>query len=328
MSKHTAVDKKLLAPRYWPTWLAVGFLWLLAHLPWAMQRSLGAGIGWVVRRLAAQRVDDTRINLALCFPEKSEEAREAMVRDIFRNAGLGVFETLNAWFRGVDHFRGKAEFEGVEHFRAAEAQGRGVLLIGAHYSTLDLNATLAAQHIKVDCVYRPQKNPVMDFVMGWGRRGSQGRMISHRDMRELLRAFKEKRSVWYAIDQDYGRQHAVFVPFFGVPAATLNTASRFARINHAPVLFIGVQRLGDAQRYRVTFTPVMADFPSGDDLADATRVNAELEKLIRQAPTQYMWFHRRFKSQPPGQKPPYPPKRKELRRQRKAALKAESEQAS
>lgn len=316
MATHS-LNKKLLAPRYWPTWLAVGFFWLLAHLPWALQRRLGAAIGWLVYRVVPQRVDDTRINLRLCFPEKSEEEREAMVRDIFRNAGLGIFETLNAWFRGVDHFRGKAEFEGVEHFKAAEAQGRGVLLIGAHYSTLDLNATLAAQHIKVDCVYRPQKNPVMDFVMGWGRRSSQGRMISHRDMRELLRAFKEKRNVWYAIDQDYGRQHAVFAPFFGIPAATLNTASRFARINQAPVLFIGVQRLGDAQHYRVIFTPVLNNFPSDDDLADATRVNAELEKLIRLAPMQYMWFHRRFKSRPPGEAFLYQVKRK-WKRQMKA----------
>lgn len=307
-------DKKLLAPRYWLTWIFVGFLWLLAQLPWGLQLRLGAGIGWLGYRLVKQRVNDTRVNLRLCFPEKSEAEREAMVRDVFRNAGISVFETLNAWFLGVDYFRDKAEFIGVEHYQSALAQGRGVLLVGAHYTTLDMNGTLAAQHIHVDMVYRPQKNPVMNYVMTHGRSSSQGNMISHRDMRDLLRAFREKRNVWYAVDQDYGTQHAVFAPFFGVPAATLNTVSRFSRINQAPVLFLAVQRLGDALRYRVIFTPILENFPTGDDLADTTRVNAELEKLIRLAPTQYMWFHRRFKSQPPGQKPPYTPKRKELRR--------------
>lgn len=303
-------DKSLLHPRYWLTWFGVGILWCLAHLPWFIQRRLGAGIGWLVYKIAKPRVEDTRINLGLCFPEIPEVEREKMIYDIFRNAGFGVFETLNAWFRGVDYFRGKAEFEGVEHFHHAVAQGRGVLLIGAHYSTLDLNGPLAAQHINVDMVYRPQKNPVINHVMIRGRESSQGKLISHKDMRGLLQSFKEKRNVWYAIDQDYGRQHAVFAPFFGVPAATLNTASRFSRINNAPVLFIGVQRLGDAQRYRVIFTPILDHFPSNDDLADATRVNTELEKLIRLAPAQYMWFHRRFKTRPEGESEPYAMKKK------------------
>lgn len=285
-------------------------MWLLAQLPWFIQRRLGAAIGWLVYKLLHQRRDDTRINLRLCFPEKTEDEREAMVRDVFHNAGLAVFETVNAWFRSPEYYRNKTTFEGLEHFRAAEAQGRGVLLIGAHYSTLDLNATLASLHIKVDMVYRPQKNPVIDYVMGSRRSANHGSVISHRDMRQLIRAFKENHNVWYAIDQDYGHQHAVFAPFFGVPAATLNTASRFARINNAPVLFIGVHRDADRERYRVLFTPIMNDFPSGDDLADATRVNQELEKLIRLAPTQYMWFHRRFKSRPQGEKLPYQEKKK------------------
>ncbi len=299
-------------------------MWLLAQLPWFIQRWLGAAIGWLVYKLLHQRRDDTRINLRLCFPEKTEDEREAMVRDVFHNAGLAVFETVNAWFRSPEYYRNKTTFEGLEHFRAAEAQGRGVLLIGAHYSTLDLNGTLTSMHIKVDMVYRPQKNPVINHVMTTARSANQGDIISHKDMRLLLRAFKEKHNVWYAIDQDYGIQHAVFAPFFGFPAATLNTASRFARINQAPVLFLGVQREGDTERYRVVFTPALENFPSGDDLADATRVNAQLEKLIRLAPTQYMWFHRRFKTQPPGQKPPYPPKPKELRRQREAERRAAS----
>jgi KDO2-lipid IV(A) lauroyltransferase len=303
-------DKKLLAPRYWLTWLGIGILWCLAHFPWSIQRRLGASIGWLVYRLAKPRVEDTRINLKLCFPEKTEAEREVMVRDVFRNAGFGVFETLNAWFRGVDYFRGKVEFEGIEHYHRTVAQGRGLVLIGAHYTTLDLLATLAAQHVRVDMVYRPQKNPIFEYLMRRGREESQGRMIANTDTRGMLRAFKENRNVWYPLDQDYGRQHAVFVPFFGVPAATLTTASRFSRINQAPVIFVGVQRPSDQQFYRVIFTPSLENFPSGDDTADAARINLELEKLIRLAPTQYMWFHRRFKTQTNGLPEPYAMKKK------------------
>lgn len=302
--------RDLLAPRYWLTWLGVAILWLFAHLPWFIQYRLGAGIGYLFYRLAKMRVDDTRINLALCFPEKSEAEREAMVCDVFRNAGIGIFETLKAWFYDSRYFHDKTEFEGDEHFKRALSKGNGVILIGAHYSTLDLLATLAVPHVNADLVYRPQRNPVIEYIMVHGRLKLHRKMISHKDTRSLIRSVKENRVIWYPIDQDYGRQQAVFVPFFGTPAATLTTASRLSRINQASVVFIGAYRLGDRQRYRVTFTPALENFPSNDDVADTKRINIELEKLIRMAPTQYMWFHRRFKTRPEGEPEPYAMKKK------------------
>jgi KDO2-lipid IV(A) lauroyltransferase len=121
----------LLAPRHWPAWLLVGFIRLLALLPWWLQLRLGAGIGWLLYRFLGRRVEDTRINLRLCFPEKSEAEREAMVRDVFRNGGLTLFETANAWFRSPEHYRGRFTLEGLEQLRAAQANGRGVLLLVA-----------------------------------------------------------------------------------------------------------------------------------------------------------------------------------------------------
>lgn len=318
-------DRKLLAPRHWPTWALVGLLWCLAKLPWGVQRRLGAGLGWLAYHLVQPRVADTRINLRLCFPEKSDAEREAMVRDVFRNAGIGVFETLNAWFRDASYYRDKTTFEGVEHYRAATAAGRGVLLVGAHYSTLDLLTALTSPYVKADMIYRPQKNPVINHVMTRARSGHQGDIISYRDIRRLVRAFKDNHHVWYPLDQDYGAAHAVFVPFFGVPAATLTTASRLAKINNAPLLFLNVVRQGDAEQYHVLFTPALENFPGPSEQDDTARINAELEKLIRRAPTQYMWFHRRFKNRPNGEKPPYAPKRKELRWLREEAARREED---
>lgn len=315
----SAPPKSLLAPRHWPAWLLVGLLWLLARLPWPLQRRLGAGLGALLYRLLGRRVQDTRVNLRLCFPEQSEAAREAMVRDVFRNAGLTLFETANAWFRAPAYYRARFTLEGLEHLHAAQAQGRGVLLLGAHYSMLDLGAALASLHFHVDAVYRRQKHPVFDHVMRTRRSRLGHGSIAHEDMRRLLRALKDGHIVWYTPDQDFGLRHAVFVPFFGVPAATITTPARLARTTGAAVVLIHFHRDGDAERYRMTLSAPLAGFPSGDDAADAARINLALESCIRRAPTQYMWYHRRFKTLPPGRAFPYQYKPKELRWQREAA---------
>lgn len=318
----------LRAPRYWPSWAGVGFLWLLAQLPWAIQRRLGAGLGWLAFHLLSQRVDDTRINLRLCFPEKNEDEREAMVRDVFRNAGLTVFETANAWFRPVEYYRARTVYKGLEHLQALQAQGRPIIILGAHYSMLDLGASITAMFFQVNFVYRPQKNPVIDHVMIQGRCHDGHKPVANNDMRSLIRVLKRKEIVWYATDQDYGLRHAVFTPFFGNVAATITTPSRMARMNNAALLLVQYNRIGDSDHYHFQLSPPLENFPSEniDDEADTARLNLEVEKMIRIAPTQYMWYHRRFKTQPPGVKSPYTPKRKELRRQRAAEAAARAQE--
>ncbi|MCD6060130.1 MAG: lipid biosynthesis acyltransferase [Moraxellaceae bacterium] len=318
-------DKKLLAPWHWPVWLLVGLLWLLAQLPWQLQLRLGAGLGWLVYKSLGRRIEDTRTNIRLCFPEKPEAEREAMVRDVFRNAGLTLFETANAWFRSPEHYRSRLTIEGLEHLRQAQAEGRSILLLGAHYSMMDLGAAMASLHFRVDTVYRKQKNPVLEYVMTTRRLTYHHWTIPHEDMRSLITALKTGHIVWYTPDQDFGTRHAVFAPFFGVPAATITTPARLARIAESAVMLIHFHRVGDSETYRMSLSEPLQGYPSGDDLADATRVNAELEQRIRRAPTQYMWYHRRFKTPPPGGRFPYQYKRKELRFQAEAARRAEQD---
>lgn len=321
-------DKKMLAPRYWGIWLLVGFIWLLAKLPWAVQLRLGAAIGWLLYRLLGRRIDDTRINIRLCFPEKTPAEQEAMVRDVFRNAGLTLFETANAWFRSPEYYRGRLQLDGLEHLRAVQAQGRSVLLLGAHYSMMDLGAAMASLSFKVDTVYRPQKNLVLEFMMTTRRLRYHRWAIPHEDMRHLIKALKGGHIVWYTPDQDFGLRHAVFAPFFGVPAATITTPTRLARIADSAVMLIHFHRIGDREEYRMTLSAPLEGYPSGDDAADAARVNVALEERIRRAPTQYMWYHRRFKTVPPGGCFPYVRKAKEVRweREAEAARRARGEQ--
>lgn len=300
----------LLAPKYWPAWLAIGLLWLMAKLPWPAQRRLGAGLGWLAWHLIVQRRNDTLVNLALCFPELDSNAREAMGRDTFRNAGIGIFEAANAWFRNPEYYRERITFEGLEHLRAMEARGKGILLLGAHYSLLDLGAAMASLHFKVDTVYRPQKNPVFEYVMTRRRLTYHHWTIPYRDMRLLIKALKSSHIVWYTPDQDFGRKHSVYAPFFGISAATITTPTRLAQVNDSAVMLIHFNRRGDSESYQFLITPPLENYPSGDEVADATLINKKLEALIRRAPTQYMWSHRRFKTRHAGEHPLYEEKRK------------------
>lgn len=305
-----AFSKALLAPRYWAAWLLIGLFWTMAKLPWGLQRRLGAGLGSLAWQLVVQRRNDTLINLQRCFPELDATAREAMARATFRNAGIGIFETANAWFRTPEYYRHRITFEGLEHLRAMQERGKGILLLGAHYSLLDLGAAMASLHFKVDTVYRPQKNAVFEYMMTRRRLRYHHWTIPYRDMRLLIKALKSSHIVWYTPDQDFGRKHSVFAPFFGVPAATITTPARLAQVNDSAVMLIHFCRDGDMENYRFLITPALTNYPSGDDIVDATRINHELERLIRRAPAQYMWSHRRFKTRPAGEPHLYEEKKK------------------
>ncbi|MDP2229186.1 MAG: LpxL/LpxP family Kdo(2)-lipid IV(A) lauroyl/palmitoleoyl acyltransferase [Moraxellaceae bacterium] len=300
----------LLHPRYWPAWLLVCLLWLLAQLPWALQRRLGAGLGALAWHLVPMRRQDTLTNIALCFPELDVAAQLELARDSFRQSGIGVLETANAWFRAPEYYRKRISFEGLEHLRAMQQRGRGILLLGAHYSFVDLGAAMASLHFRVDTVYRPQKNAVLEFVMTRRRLRHHEWTIPHRDTRMLLKALKASHIVWYTPDQDFGLEHAVFAPFFGIPAATITTPARLAAVNQAAVMLIHFCRDGDQERYRFLITPPVEGYPSDDPVADATRINHELETLIRRAPAQYLWSHRRFKTRQHGSPSPYQVKKK------------------
>lgn len=318
-----AFTPALLHPRYWPAWALAGLFWLLAQLPWALQRRLGAALGALAWRLLHQRREDTLINIALCFPDLTEHERQTLARNSFREAGIGVLETTNGWFRSPEYYRERITFTGLEHLRAMQERGRGILLLGAHYTMLDLGAAMASLHFRVDTVYRPQKNAVLEFVMTRQRLRHHEWAIPYRDMRLLLKALKSSHIVWYTPDQDFGVKHSVFAPFFGIPAATITTPARLSQVNNAAVMFIHFCRDDDKEHYRFLITPPLDDYPGTDDVADATRINQELERLIRRAPAQYLWSHRRFKTRPAGEAEPYPQKAKNLRRKRQRQAAAE-----
>jgi KDO2-lipid IV(A) lauroyltransferase len=290
----------LYHPRYWPSWLAVGFLKLLTLLPFSWQLWLGRVIGRLFLLVGRRRRHIAEVNLALCFPELDADQRRDLLRRTFESQGMGLMETAAAWFMPPKRLLPLAELTGADLIAQAQAEGKPVLLLGAHYTTLDIAGTLFGHFVTFDVIYRRQKNPVINHLMTRGRERylSGGRSIAQDDMRGVYRSLAEKRVLWYPPDQDYGARHSVFAPFFGVPAAVIKAPTRMAAKTGARVLACWYYRT-EAGQYHLCIGPIEG-FTGTDYGADAAAINQHLEGVIRQHPEQYMWVHRRFKSRPPG----------------------------
>ncbi|RCW66537.1 KDO2-lipid IV(A) lauroyltransferase [Marinobacter nauticus] len=285
-------------PRWWPTWAGIALMWLVAQLPIRFQWWLGKLAGLVAWRFARSRRHITEVNIRLCFPELTAEQQADLVRKTFIANGIGLLELGMAWFRDPAKLTGITRIHGIEHFENALEAGHGVLLLGGHYSTLDLGGSLVTEYIEADVMQRDHNNPLMNAVMTRARGRRYGTVLGARDLRGLFRCLKKNRAVWYATDQDYGRKDIVFAPFFGIPAGTITATSRIAERSQCRVVPFSHFRREDGPGYDIYFHPALEHFPGGDDLEDATRINRIIEQEIRKAPDQYLWMHRRFKTRP------------------------------
>jgi Kdo2-lipid IVA lauroyltransferase/acyltransferase len=296
---------RIYSPRVWGWWLAVALAWLLVRLPLAWVIRLGERVGLTAYRCARARRHITDVNLALCFPDCSAPQRQRLARESFRHAGVSVMELLIAWLHPRRPVEQRFTVSGVEHLIGAQALGRGVVLLGGHFSCMDIVSRPVAARVQIDVMYRENKNPVLEWLQLRGRRHYFDAVIERDDTRSTLRRLRAGHTVWYAPDQDYGRRHSVFAPFFGVPAASITATARLARLNDSPVVFMSQFRDLDALTWELRFHPPLENFPSGDDVTDAARVNGIIEQAVREHPEQYLWAHRRFKTRPPGEPSPY-----------------------
>lgn len=304
-SRPAPLPRELLAVRYWPAWLGLGLLWLLAFLPMPLLRAIGAGLGELFHLLVPSRRRIVRINLRLCFPELDEATRRRLARAHFRALGIGFLEIPLAWFASDARLRRSVEFVGSEHLHAAQADGSGVLLLTGHFTTMELGCRLVhLAGFPFHGMYRRADNRFADYWMCRLREARLGLpMVPKEDLKRIVKLLRGGGRVWYGPDQTIEAANAAFVPFFGEPVLTLTATSRLAQMGRAKVVPYFPQRHGG--RYRVVFGPALENFPCGDDVADAARINQLLEDAIRQVPEQYFWVHRRFKDGPPGRRDPY-----------------------
>jgi len=285
----------MLAPKYWPTWLALGFLRLFEPLPLGFLLRLGALLGSVLRFLPLRFVRIARRNLELCFPEMSKEERQRVLSAHFRSLGMALFETAITWWSSDERVRRMTTLEGEEHLDRALASGKGAILLSAHFTTLEIGARAVCSRRSVNIMYRPSRNLVLARFLLKERSRHAKRAIPRDDIRTLVTALGASEPVWYAPDQSYRKKGAQMVPFFGIPAATNTATSRLAKMTGALVLPYFAERLPGYKGYRAVIYPPLENFPSGDAVADAARFNALIEAHVRRVPDQYLWIHRRFK---------------------------------
>lgn len=301
MSKRSR-PTSLAHPQYWSTWLLLGLFWVPGQLPWRMLLWLGRGVGHLAWRLAKSRRHIAETNIRLCFPELDPAAQQALAKAAVISTGEAMVEMAGAFFNHRIDLGKRLEIRGREHVDAARANGQGVLLLGMHFNTIDVGSRLLGKVMDFSVVYRPNDNPVLDWFIREGRGNHVKHSLDRVDIRGTVRLLKQGEAVWYAPDQDYGTEMAVYAPFFGVPAATITATGRFARMGKAVVIPVAHYRLPKG-RYLIEFGAPLEDFPSGDDMADTTRINQVIERYVRKMPEQYLWVHRRFKHQADGSNP-------------------------
>jgi Kdo2-lipid IVA lauroyltransferase/acyltransferase len=292
----------LLGPRYWPTWLGLGLLRLIQMLPHRQLLAVGRAIGRLVRRLPLHYAQVARCNLALCLPELSQSQREQVLDEHFEALGMGLCESAMTWWGSDAQIARLSRIDGIEHLRHALDQGRGVILLTAHFTTLEIGARVLNTEVPLTAMHKRPKNALLAHFFE-RHRGRHALQVFGRDnVRGMVRALRDNACVWYAPDQSYRNKGAAMIHFFGVPAATNVFTSRLATLTGASVLFVSHERLPGNAGYRVALHPAPADYPSDSAENDAEHFHRFVESEVRRNPAQYWWIHRRFK----GLTPDYP----------------------
>ena len=274
----------------------------LARIPWPMQRALGRGLGALLRIAMPARRRIAATNLALCFPELDASTRAVLLRAHFAALGIGVFEFARAWWGSVDPMRRGLVVEGLEHVADAQANGRGIIVVSGHFTTLEICGRLMCDHVPLAGMYRPHAQPAMEWAVKRGRLRYAAAMFTKQELRPAVKHLKQGGVLWYAPDQDPSRGDTVYVPFFGRPANSLSSTHQLARLSGAKVVAFQHARREDGG-YTLRVLPVLDAIPSDDAVADTAAVMAAIEGMARAAPDQYLWIHRRFKRQPDGTDP-------------------------
>ena len=263
---------------------------------------VGTALGKFFYYTSGRRRHITEVNISLCFPELHAEEQTQLVKKCFMQIGIGLVELLVPWLNPSRNISRFMDVYGAENLKTALNENKGVIIVGAHFASLDFLIPALCAQGPVDCMYRANRNRVWEWLQVQGRKNFFGRVIEREEMKDTIRCLKDGRALWYGADQDYGAKHSIFAPFFNIDSATITATSRLARINGSPVIFLRQFRNLETMRWELHFSEILRNFPSGKDHEDAIRINQLIETGIRVDPTQYLWMHRRFKTRPDNQK--------------------------
>ncbi|MES2772242.1 MAG: lipid A biosynthesis acyltransferase [Pseudomonadota bacterium] len=276
----------------------VALLWLLHCLPLPALRALGYLLGRLLYALGRERRRVALINLALCFPELSTQQREALAKRHFVAFARSFLDRTLLWWAPRARLERLIQLTGREHLQRGD--GLPTILLAPHFVGLDAGGTAMTLATPLISVYSQQKNPRFNAILLAGRlRFNQPQLLTRQDgMRKAVKALKAGLPFYYLPDMDFGARDAVFVPFFGVPAATITGVARLARLTGARIVPC-ITRM-TAQGYCVSLQAPWSDYPGESLESDTRRMNEYIEAQIRLMPEQYFWLHKRFKTRPPG----------------------------
>jgi KDO2-lipid IV(A) lauroyltransferase len=285
-------------PRYWPTWLAIGFLRATCMLPYPWQMRLGKAIGRLGHRIAGSRRAIARRNIEICFPELSAEERDRLALEHFEALGCSLMEWALGRWASADKLRPLTRITGVENIEKAFEAGHNVILISAHFTALEVTGRIFREVAPAfDAVFRPFRNPMLTELITSGREIAARKVIEKNDIKSMVRSLREGICVWYAPDQAYSLKQSALLDFFGEPAMTNTATTTLAKLGKAIAIPYIPRRLPEGG-YLIEVLPPIDGLPSDDPEEDTRRYLAVLEEQIRKCPEQYYWVHKRFKNRP------------------------------
>ncbi len=290
--------KTFLRPRYWYAWPVLALMTVLSWLPLRVLWLLGSALGWLFYWFPSPSCRIAARNIELCFPDMRDEERRKLVQCHFRLCGFALFSLSVIWLAPRWRTRKFVAVRGGHHLDEVYAGGKNAILLAPHFIGLDLGGMRVSMERKYVAMYRKSRNPLVEYL--FHRRSRFGAVMVERlaSIKPIIRYIREGRPFYYLPDQDMGGRASVFVPFFGIPAATVTALSRIAQSTNASVIPCITRLLPWGRGIEVRFYPAFENFPTADPLADARRMNQEIEAWVREMPEQYMWSYRRFKTRP------------------------------
>ena len=290
---------KFIHPKFFPTWILIMLMRIGVFIPFSAQVIIGKAIGKAIYPFMSKLRSTAYSNISHCFPEKKQVQVNTLVKLHFEAIGVSFFETANAYYASDRKINKLLITKNERYFSDAKKQEGGIILLCAHFMPLMLGSRALLLNNTIANIYRPQNNKLFDQVMVQGYKKNGAVMIKSTDTRSIIKAINSSLPIWYAPDQDLGKNNSVFAPLFGIQTATASATARLAKNNKTRVIPYSFIRT--SKGYEMSFEKPLPNFPSNDPIIDATTTNKILEKQISIAPEQYLWIHRRFKTRPDGE---------------------------
>lgn len=301
----TITLKTFLRPKYWYAWPVLALMLIMSWMPSRILWVLGNILGSFVALFPSSSRRFAEKNIELCFPGKNIAERRQLVKRHFRLSGFAILSLSIAWFAPGWRMKQFITMRDKRYLDEVFASGKNVILLAPHFIGLDMGGVRLSMERKYVSMYRESRDPLLEYL--FQRRGRFGAIVveRHASLKPILRSIREGRPFYYLPDQDMGERASVFVPFFGIPAATVTALSRIAETTNSLVVPCITRILPHGRGYEVRLYPPFDNFPTDDPIADARRMNHEIEHWVREMPEQYMWSYRRFKTRPNNERSLY-----------------------